>query len=64
MASGTVSPRSGRVVPEIGDENIREIIHRNYRIIYLYLPEEDRTEVLSVFHLSQQFGALPGASEE
>jgi plasmid stabilization system protein ParE len=25
-------PRSGRVVPELGDESIREVIHGNYRI--------------------------------
>lgn len=27
-------PKSGRPVPEVGQENIREIIHGNYRIIY------------------------------
>lgn len=27
-------PRSGRVVPELGDESIRELIHGNYRIVY------------------------------
>lgn len=26
-------PRSGRVVPEFGDESIREVIHGNYRIV-------------------------------
>lgn len=25
------SPRSGRVVPEVGDESLREVIHGNYR---------------------------------
>ncbi len=53
-------PASGRAVPEIGEKNMREIIHRNYRIIYIYLPEEGRIEVLTVFHASRQFGALPG----
>lgn len=53
-------PASGRVVPEIGDEAMREVIHRQYRIIYLYAPEEDKVEVLSVFHSSRQFGGLPG----
>lgn len=28
------SPRSGRVVPEVGDESLREVIHGNYRIVY------------------------------
>jgi len=27
-------PRSGRVVPEIGDQNTREIIYASYRIMY------------------------------
>ena len=53
-------PLSGRVVPEIGDEDLREVIHRNYRIVYLHLPGEDRVEVLTVFHASQQLGGLPG----
>ena len=43
----TTFPTSGRLVPEIGDESLREVIHRNYRIIYMYLPEEDRVEVLT-----------------
>lgn len=27
-------PLSGRVVPEVGDESLREVIHGNYRIVY------------------------------
>ena len=27
------NPRSGRIVPELGDESIREVIHGNYRIV-------------------------------
>ncbi|MBK7303932.1 MAG: type II toxin-antitoxin system RelE/ParE family toxin [Saprospiraceae bacterium] len=27
-------PRSGRIVPEFGIENIRELIEGNYRIVY------------------------------
>ena len=27
-------PHLGRVVPELGNESIREIIHGNYRLIY------------------------------
>ena len=48
-------PRSGRVVPEISDAAMREVLYRNYRIIYLY-SDDDRVEVLSVFHSSRQFG--------
>ena len=28
-------PKAGRIVPEYGDENIREKIYENYRIIYI-----------------------------
>ena len=28
------NPLSGRVVPEVGDESLREVIHGNYRIVY------------------------------
>jgi len=27
-------PEAGRVVPEIGDPNIREVIYSSYRIVY------------------------------
>ena len=57
-------PASGRAVPEIGDESLREIIHRNYRIVYIHLQDDDRVEVLTVFHASRQFGALPGGLGE
>ena len=54
-------PRSGRSVPEIADESMREVVYRDYRIIYLYGERDDRVEVLSVFHSSQSFGAPPGS---
>jgi plasmid stabilization system protein ParE len=41
-------PKSGRVVPEIGREDIREIILGNYRIIYRIVTEE--VEILTVHH--------------
>jgi len=27
------NPRSGRMVPEVGNESLREVIHGNYRIV-------------------------------
>lgn len=50
------SPKSGRKVPEINDATIREVIYRNYRIIYHYSPGEEKIEILTVFHSSRQFG--------
>ncbi|MEW6357353.1 MAG: type II toxin-antitoxin system RelE/ParE family toxin [Planctomycetota bacterium] len=41
-------PLSGRVVPEVGDSQIREIIEGNYRIIYKIFPNE--FHVLTVVH--------------
>jgi toxin ParE1/3/4 len=41
-------PRSGRVVPEREDPNVREIIEEPYRVIYRVW--HDRVEVLAVVH--------------
>lgn len=41
-------PRLGRVVPEANEENIRELLYYNYRIIYRVA--SDRIELLSVVH--------------
>ncbi|MCC5668610.1 type II toxin-antitoxin system RelE/ParE family toxin [Nostoc sp. CHAB 5784] len=43
---------SGRVVPEIAQEDIREIIFGNYRIVYLV--SDDQVNILTVFHSSRQ----------
>ena len=44
-------PESGRSVPEVGQENIREIIHGNYRIIYRLT--NDVIQILTVYHSSR-----------
>ncbi|MCL5278440.1 MAG: type II toxin-antitoxin system RelE/ParE family toxin [Planctomycetes bacterium] len=41
-------PESGRMVPEIGERNIREIILGSYRIIYRL--HREAVEVLTVHH--------------
>lgn len=56
-------PRMGRMVPEIEDEAIREVIHRNYRIVYVVDQDDEEVDVLTIFHSSQQFGAL-GAGDD
>ncbi len=40
-------PNIGRIVPEFEDENIRELIHGNYRIVY-QLIDEFRIDILTV----------------
>jgi plasmid stabilization system protein ParE len=44
-------PRIGRTVPEIGQDQIREVLVHGYRIIYRLL--EDEVEVLTVHHGSR-----------
>jgi toxin ParE1/3/4 len=43
--------RSGRRVPEYGRDDIRELLERPYRIIYVLLP--NRVDVLAVMHYRQ-----------
>lgn len=54
-------PRSGRIVPEIGDDVVREVIYRGYRIIYVLSRErvEEEVKVLTVMHSSRPFGVNP-----
>ncbi len=41
-------PLSGRLVPEVGDESLREVVYGNYRIVYRLKPEA--VEIVTVFH--------------
>jgi toxin ParE1/3/4 len=41
-------PRAGRMVPEYDDENLRELIVYNYRIIYRL--ERDEALIVAVVH--------------
>jgi addiction module RelE/StbE family toxin len=41
-------PLSGRKVPHLNRENIRELIEGNYRIVYHLI--EDRADVIAVIH--------------
>ena len=45
------SPKSGRMVPEIHREDIRELIYGNYRIIYRL--ETKKVAILTVRHGKQ-----------
>jgi toxin ParE1/3/4 len=44
--------KSGRVVPEIENQNIRELIEGNYRIIYKIVSKE-QIDILTVHHSSR-----------
>ena len=43
-------PERGRVVPEISDPNVREIVHHPYRIIYEVFMERKVVYVLRFWH--------------
>jgi toxin ParE1/3/4 len=47
------NPCPGRMVPELGDESIREVIHGNYRIVYRL--RHDVVEIATVFHGARLF---------
>jgi len=44
-------PKVGRIVPEYNDENLRERIYGNYRIVYRL--KEDFVEIAAICHGSQ-----------
>lgn len=41
------NPKKGRVVPELSIENIRELLYRNYRIVYLV--KKKSMDILTMF---------------
>lgn len=45
-------PLSGRTVPEIEDETIRELIYKNYRIVYQVV-NKNQLRIITVFHSSK-----------
>ncbi len=45
-------PEMGRIVPEMGLANLREIIVKNYRVVY-YLSFQDEIEVVTIRHTSR-----------
>jgi plasmid stabilization system protein ParE len=45
-------PSLGRVIPEVNEEDKREIIHENYRVLYY---RADRIYVFRVIHGKQDF---------
>ena len=43
-------PEIGRIVPEFQDPNIREIMFRQYRIVYRFRPEHQLVEIARFWH--------------
>jgi len=46
------NPHAGRIVPEIGDENLRELIAGSYRIIYR-INSDNLIEIITIHHSSR-----------
>ncbi len=53
----STNPRSGRIVPEIDDESLRELIIGKYRLIY-YIVNEYRVDILRVYHSARMFSDI------
>ena len=51
-------PNSGRMIPEIGDPSLREVIYKGYRILHIVHGSEDEisVEVLSIVHSTRLLG--------
>jgi toxin ParE1/3/4 len=45
-------PKLGRIVPEFGIDNIREIIEGRYRIVYRIIDSE-RIDIITIHHSSR-----------
>lgn len=46
-------PNVGRIVPEIGDPNVRELLIYSYRLVYEVF--SDKVEVLALIHSKRNF---------
>lgn len=51
----TTSPLSGRIVPEFQNENLRELIFQNYRIVYRYFKDTEIAEIIALVHSARDF---------
>ena len=49
----TQFPEIGRIVPEVGEPRLRELVVRPFRVVYRLRPE--LVEVVTVFRSSRQF---------
>ena len=53
-----VFPRSGRMIPEAEDDQLREVNYRDYRIMYHVDERGDEVLILTILHSSRQFGGF------
>ncbi len=55
--------RFGRIVPEINNDRIREIIQGNYRIIYRIVTE-DQIDIITIHHSRRLLSNNPAFNEK
>jgi toxin ParE1/3/4 len=53
-------PERGRVVPEFGRPELREIIFRSYRIIYRINKTDQSLEIIRFWYAARGFPHIPG----
>jgi len=56
-------PLSGRVVPELSNEGFRELIFRNYRIIYQIISAH-QINILTIHHHARLIGNNPAFKDD
>ena len=56
-------PLSGRIVPELSNEDLRELIFRNYRIIYEIVSAK-QINILSIHHHARLISNNPAFDSE
>lgn len=59
--AAATTPQAGRVVPELGRQDIREVILRSYRIVYRV--QAGGIVVLTIFEGHRALGAAEGDDE-
>lgn len=57
-------PASGRVVPEFPSSGLREILVRDYGIIYRIVKNRSRVEILTVRHAARLLEGIPEVEGE
>lgn len=56
-------PEMGRVVPEFRRTELREVVHRSYRVIYRLSAETEAIEIVRFWHGARGFPHVPTGPE-
>ena len=55
----TQFPEMGRVVPEFGQANLRELVYRSYRVIYRLKSSDQLIEIVGFWHAARGLPHIP-----